>query len=694
MIGNYSARLTGSKRNLLALLASSLVFSVGCSNMSSTAPMTNPFSSPADVSGNIHGGNQPVIGATVNLWFAGQNSAAVLAATTTTNSTGFFTFQKAANNLPNTGTTSSFSCPTTGAGSDPLVYVVAKGGNTQNNGNASQNNAAAAFIGVYAICSTITSANQLNMTEVTTVATMAAVQQFYNPANDNITADGTGQQKTIVTNIPNTIALMANAATGVGVPSTSLSPAAGGSIAPGVSVTATPEAAKINLMANILSACINAATAADPNCTALFSAAAPPQGNATNLNVGTFPAATNTLQALFYMLTNPSGNASAGFGGVANIATLFALSPAVGAPYQPSLATAPTDWTIGISYKSTSSCTTGNFISSPVDINIDKSDNVWFANAQAGGNLSGISAAGAPLYCVNFDPGTSSAGGVLDSAGNVWTAGGTTLYRYNPSTKSTLGIAAGVAPLAITADGAGNVFFSAVTGGTGSVYEVVGGASAIGSVTPVVISNTVGSNPARLMADASSTTPTTTSGNVWVSSGSTFISQLTPSTATGNMNGFTTTLFTTSGNSYGITLSHANNVFVSSINNNKIDQFADSNGTWGAASGWPFAAATAGISSPTAISVDGRSSVWIPNNGSSSLSDISFFGANPLSPATGFQKAATFLNANRALAIDQAGNVWVVGDGNNFVTEIVGGAVPMFQPYAFGISVGRFQQIP
>ena len=396
------------------------------------------------------------------------------------------------------------------------------------------------------------------------------------------------------------------------------------------------------------------------------------------------------------MLSNPSGNTTAGSGGAANIATLFALSPAVGAPYQPSLATAPSDWSIGISYSSTSSCTTGNFISSPVDINIDSQDNVWFANAQTGGNLSSISAAGAPTYCVNLDPGTSSAGGVLDSLGNVWTAGGTTLYRYNPTTKATLSVAAGVAPLAITADGAGNIFFSAASGGTGSVYEVVGGATVVGAVFPVQISNTVGANPARLMADGSSATPKATTGNVWVSSGSTFISQLTPSTAVGNINGFITTTFTTSGNSYGISLSHANNVFVSSIDNNKIDQFADSGGTWSAAAGWPFTGtpASAGISSPTGISVDGRSNVWTPNNANNSVSEISFFGPNPLSPSTGFQKAATFLKSSRALAVDQAGNVWVVGDGNNFVTEIVGGAVPMFQPYAVGIGNGRFQQIP
>src|SRR5260370_41030506 len=82
MIGNYSARLTGSKRNLLALLASSVVFSAGCSNMTSTAPVVNSLSTAATLSGKVNGGNQPVIGAAVTLWFVGQGAAATLPATT------------------------------------------------------------------------------------------------------------------------------------------------------------------------------------------------------------------------------------------------------------------------------------------------------------------------------------------------------------------------------------------------------------------------------------------------------------------------------------------------------------------------------------------------------------------------------------------------------------------------------------
>ena len=119
------------------------------------------------------------------------------------------------------------------------------------------------------------------MSEVTTVATMAAVQQFFNPAadsngnNDTLRADATGQQRLIMLNLPNTVKLLADAATGLAVPSTSLTPAAGGNIAPGVALTATPETAKINTLANIISACINAATSATPACGTIQLAAAP-----------------------------------------------------------------------------------------------------------------------------------------------------------------------------------------------------------------------------------------------------------------------------------------------------------------------------------------------------------------------------------------------------------------------------------
>jgi hypothetical protein len=406
-----------------------------------------------------------------------------------------------------------------------------------------------------------------------------------------------------------------------------------------------------------------------------------------------FTAATDTLQALYYMFTNPSSSSTA------NVATLFGLAGGSGAPYQPSAAQ-PTDWSIGISYSSTSTCgAVGGFINSPVDVNIDARDNVWFANSQTGGNLSALSAAGEPLNCVNLDAGASAGGGTVDQNGNIWFGAGTTLYRYNPSTRVSLAFPVTVNPLGITADGQNNVYFTAVSGATGTLYQIPLGVTAASAVTPLPISTLVGPNPIRLMPDFQSTT---LASNIWVSSGSTFVSQVEPTSSTGGgvLNGYLTIPFAVSGNSYGISVARGNSIFSSSIDNGAINQltFSSGTGTWITPAGWPFtAAASAGISSPTALAIDPRQNMWIPNsaNGAStgSISAVTIH-ATAQSPATGFQKDAAFLHSGRALAIDQAGNVWVVGSGNNFVTEIVGAAVPIYQPYAAGLANGRFQSIP
>jgi hypothetical protein len=701
MIGNSFARLSGSKRNLIALVASSAIITVGCSNMVSTAPSSNPLSVPASLSGNIHGGNQPVSGATVTLWYAGQSAHAILAATATTSGNGFFSFTQAANGLTESGTTSTFSCPTS---SDPLVYVIGKGGNTQNNGVAGQSNTAAAFIGIYGVCSSLSASSFISLSEVTTVATMAAVSQFFNPADDTISADGTGQQKIIVDEIPNTIALLANMSTGLANTSTTISRAPNSNVSPGVTVTATPEPGKVNLLADIISACINAATASATPCTTLFSAAVPPVPSTTSANPGGgFSATTvDTLQALYYIFTNPTNSTNAqGVNGAANIAALTGLAGGVGAPYQP-FASQPTDWTIGISYSSTSSCGTatggtGGFISSPVDINIDSADTVWFANAQTGGNLSAITAGGAPIACINFDSGASNAGGVLDSIGNVWFAGGTTLYRFNQGLQTKLAFPVGVSPLGITADGLGNVYFTAVTSGTGSLYQLTNAANVSSAVSPVQISNTVGPNPVRLMPDFKSTTAI---GNIWVSSGSTYLSQVTPGSGPGSMGGFITTTVPAfvSGTSYGVSVDAFNTIVTSTSDTGVINSLSFNGTNYVTANGWPVTVTTAGILNPTALTVDGRMNIWIPNSGNGpstgSVSELNYAGNGPLSPATGYQKSSAFLHSGRASVVDQAGNVWIAGDGNNFVTEIVGAGVPIYQPYAVGLSNGRFQQIP
>jgi hypothetical protein len=691
MIGNYSARLSGSKRALIALLASSAVFAVGCSSMSTTAPLNaNSVSSPAALSGRIHGGNQPVIGATVTLWYAGQSAAATSAATTTTDSGGFFSFvQDPVNGHTDSG--NEFSCP---SNTDPLVYVVSKGGNTQNNGVATQSNDAAAFIAIYGVCSQLSASSFVYMSEVTTAATMAAASQFFNPADDTLRADGTGQQKNIVDKLPATIALLASSTTGLAVTSTSISPVQGANVASGVSVTAVPESGKLNLIADIISACVNSATSSTGQaCSTLFSSALPPQANTTSLNPPhSFATATDTLQALYYVFTNPSNGP--GTTGTTNLAALYGLAGGVGAPYLP-MASQPTDWTIAVAYISNGTCGTptggsGDFINAPVDINIDGQDDVWIGNSQTGGNLSAITQAGAPLACVNLDPGASNDGGVIDSSANVWYAGGTTMYRYNPNNHAVLAFPVGVAPLAITADGVGNVYFTSFASSVGSLYQLPGAATASAAVSAVQISNQVGPNPMRLMPDFKGNA---TLGDIWVSTGGPAVAQVTTGSGPGSLNGFVTNMYPTSGNSYGLAVSHGSFIFVGAGDTGAITRLDPGAGTWATGSGWPFTSG-AGISGPTGLTIDGAGNTWIPNSGSDSLSEISFFGPTALSPSTGYLTASNVLNSSLASAVDQAGNVWVVGTGNHFVTEFIGSAVPIYQPYAVGLVNGRFQQIP
>jgi hypothetical protein len=711
MIVTQTARLTGATRTMIALLASSAIFMAGCSNMASTAPDVSSISSAAvKIGGHIHGGNQPVAGAAVTLWYAGQRpTPATQAATTISGTDGSFSFQRDPNNGVTTDTGNTYSCPeVNGNVTDPIVYVVAKGGNTQNNGVGTQSNPSAAFIGVYGYCDTLSASNFIELNEVTTVATMVAAQQYFNPVNDSFSADGIGQEKTVIANVGSTISLLADAS-GAAVTSTPLSSTPTGSTA-AVTVTATPEPGKINLLANILSGCINTATGAtgQPNsqtaCDELFTAAVPPIPSTTNNNPGSaYPTATDTLQALFYMLTNPTD------GSIGNLATIFNLAGALSGPYQPAMTTQPTDWTVAINYSSSSTCGSqgGAFISSPAEINIDASDNVWITNSQGtNGNLSAISSAGVPSTCVFLGSAGSQGGGAVDISGNVWVGAGTNVYRYSPSSNGILQFPTpgGITPLGVTTDGVGNVYFSSTDGTTGSLYQIPGASAASSAVAAVKISNSVGPNPVHLMPDFIGNA---TQGNIWVTSGSSYVSQVAPSTGSGNLNGFVTNQLSTGGSdTYGLSINRANNIFVSDYAAGVVTALAptgavgvdDSYGIY-----WTFnATSSAGISTPTALAVDGRSNSWLNNSAdgtsTGSISEITDYliGNTPVptSPSTGFQKAQSYLSSGTALAIDQAGNVWVTGNGSNFLTEIVGAGVPLFQPYALGLKNGRFQNVP
>ncbi len=696
-------------RHAVVFLASSAIAMAGCANLETTAIGT-PLGSAASLTGHVHGGNQPVALATVQLYAVGQTgvgSAPTLYATTETSNdgTGSFSFVKAAGTAgPTTPSTNTYQCPT---GVDPLLYIYSRGGNTQNTGTSVQNTAAA-FMAPVGFCSQVSNSTFIDVSEVTTTALIAAAAQFINPSTEGIGNDGIAVAYQAVANAFNTVPNLVSAATGLANTSVTLSGAsvAGGTGVSAVSVTATPNTAKINTIANILSSCINQPTQSGANCTALFQYAVPPTTlSQTSQPSATFPAATDTVQAALYMFINPTDSSTA------NRTALFNLMPATGAPYQPTISSVPTDWTIAITYTSANGCGTqgSTFFSHPYDLNLDQNGNIWIAN-NGGVNsaLVEISNSGAPTSCVSLG-GSSMGGGIVDISGNVWYVdnASTIVFRYTPSSGavlsySTVGLNTGsgtatIAPVDITTDGSGNVFFTGTAGGTGYVYKIVAGATATGVNSPIPISASAGPTPSRLFPD--------TAGDIWVTSGAGYVSQVFTTTNVPNLNGYQTTPFTVPSPSYGVIVGPSNRVFVISQDPSaSLTVLAPTNSGYAVQAGFPTATNTAGLSNPTGIWLDGAVNSWVGNNAAESstgLYAVSVVGADgsPISTSGntngGYQKSVAYLNAPRGMLVDQAGNVWITNDNKpNTVTEIIGAAVPVYGPYSTGLQNGRFQTIP
>ena len=339
-----------------SLLPVLLVFT-GCA-LSGNQPTPSAFEGSA-MKGSVFGGQQPVTGSTVSVYAVGTSgygAGATLLASTTTDSSGDFNFP-----------TGTYSCPSAAT----PIYITAKGGNA---GYTTNNNIMlAAGIGSCAAAASL----QLNLNEVSTVATAFALSHFFTPAlgansTDAFggTAPGSGTYNAgLVMANTYTIPAILSVASGTALPSTS---------------TVTREPAKLYTLANIIAACVNSAggTAGDnTNCGILFANTTPPGGTAP----------TDTLQAAVQMALYP----------YQNVATLFNLPPAT-SPFV-GLSTQPNDFTIGISYTASNlglGVNGGIYSGANTNIDIDADGRIWFPT-------NSTSAHGLAF----FDPSTSAFNG-------------------------------------------------------------------------------------------------------------------------------------------------------------------------------------------------------------------------------------------------------------------------------------------
>ncbi|SNS75228.1 hypothetical protein SAMN05421770_102183 [Granulicella rosea] len=699
----------------LALAASSMILTTGCANMATTAGAGNAFVEPGSLGGIVHGGNQPIGGATVDLWTVGTTgygSKGTKLATTTTakDGTGSFNFNKSGTSIGN------YTCPS----ANTLLYVVASGGNTLNDYSKTYNNTAAVMVAAVGQCGTAGS-QFIDLNEVSSVATIFALAQYMNPG----ATTGAGSTVSIGTASDYTVSIpsqsgigLINAFNSVATLATIGNGTANATVTPkssvaGITITATPESAKINTIADILASCVNNADNTAQTCTNLFTAAVPPPAAVTSQPSATFPTAGDTLQAAYYMAVNPSNSNS-----TSNAATLYALVTGSGAPFQPTVTAQPLDWTISVSYTSSGTCTSSNtagFLASPETVAVDASGNVWMLNGATGATnaLVQFGPTGTAQLCVAGNI-TTGRGLTIDTKGNVWAAGavaGTGILEYLAN-GSTLSWPTTYAAGGIVADGSGNIFYAQNTG-AGTVQEFPGAATATVAASAAT---SVGSS---LPSAAYLYMAVDHLGNVLVpnpSSGSS-IYDLAPTTYASTDLGSASLLL----NGYGAAVDRSGYLIgastcCSNVVSNTIFKAAPTGSGLTSTVSGKYAG---GLVGPRSSAVDGANNYWfgmgyptVPvssTNTSTTFAlaetDSSFNSLSPGGsvPATcsstntncytngGFQKSS--LATVRSLAIDPSGNVWAASSNGNMV-ELVGAAVPVVTPLSAAAAAGTYGTKP
>jgi len=301
----------------LSAMFSSLAFSAltitltGC-GVSGTVPSAN-----IAIRGNVHGGQQPIVGSTIQLWAAGTMDTSgnvtapsqLLQSGVTTDNTGAFNI------------TGNYHCPS----SNSQVYLTARGGDA-----GAGPNPQIVLMSLLGSCSSLTPSTFAFLNEETTVIAAEVVVGTTDAtfdANDNIT--GTKQDNG------------ASLATAFSLALEYVNPTTGVVPGPAAPDSSQNFVASVNTFADILAACVNSrgGVAGDHSvCGDLFSETTYPGGTGKNNQpVAAGPTPTDTLQAIidytYYSLVN--GGVGLSFG--TNLYMLIPSNP----PYLPDLQSTP-----------------------------------------------------------------------------------------------------------------------------------------------------------------------------------------------------------------------------------------------------------------------------------------------------------------------------------------------------------------
>ncbi|MBW4038332.1 MAG: hypothetical protein HIU91_05530 [Acidobacteria bacterium] len=404
----------------LLLLACVAAILTGCEATSfiHRAPIVSVDGAPGAIRGTAFGGQQPIVGASLQLYAAnltgyGSASQPLLPANTiTTVANGSYDI------------TGQYTCPTP----DAPVYLVAAGGSTGGSA-ANPNLTEMVALGSCNALQSNASTTVARINEVTTVAAAYALAPFMTGVADM----GTSPSNETGLNFAfaDVNQLVDNA--------TGRSP--GTDLPQGAKL----QLAKLNALANSLAACVNSTggTAGDnSSCGTLFTAATPPGGSAP----------TDIVSAVINIVQHPGQN----------VATIYALA-AGNVAFRPTLTAMPNDWTLAVTY-------TGGGLSAPSAVAVDADGNVWITNR--GANTVTELANSGEVLATSPAVLSAPAAVALDATGDPWIANATadTLTHLSNSA-AVMGSASGGLdiPSALAIDPQGNLWVS--NSGTGSVSE-------------------------------------------------------------------------------------------------------------------------------------------------------------------------------------------------------------------------------
>ena len=637
----------------------------GCS-LSSTAPASGPVlssSSAITIHGVLHGGQQPVSGAHIYLFtpnttgYGGNgiapsslNASLSLLNVAVLNNTaepsnpggldGSFNYYVKTDATGGFTISADYSCTSatpqgggtavTLTGSEP-VYLYAVGGNP-----GSGTNTAAGFLASLGPCNGLSSSTSVFMNEVTTVAMAYAVSGFATDAT-HISSSGTALALTGITNAFANTTNLVNLTTGNALATT---PNGNGTV---------PQA-ELYTLANILAICINSTGPTSPQCgtNGLLDTA-----TSTGASGGTVP--TDTATAAINIAHYP----------ISNVSTLYDLPNGVNA-YGGGLtgSTPPNDFTVTLAFSGGGlAYAPGN---EPHGLAIDGSGNAWSVFTGGSNALSEFSPLGVPANASGYSIGVYGMHSVaLDAdSSHVWiadvanssviefTISGATSATYTPS-----GI---YEPLDVELDGSGNAWVSDSSGnGVLKLNSsgVLQGSAITGNGLDEAVSIAIEPGAA---------------GNVWVSN-------LHASDVSAFTNAGTALYNDTNGGvagAAGSAIDSSGNIWFANTSNQNVSKLS-SDGTSG--SSFPV-----GASVKDALAIDGAGNAWVTdNNTKNALFELNNSGTS-LSGTNGFLPA--YSASPDALAIDGSGDVWYIDTASPKLLEVIGAAVPLVTPIAYGVA--------